>query len=78
MILMEEKAQNSRNLFDDFEKIYSSGILKKGQDTFRYLEKFKNYYDFVFNFDHSKGRDYRINNLIDIMSLLPSDLWIES
>jgi len=31
MILMEEKAQNSRNLFDDFEKIYSLGLLKRGR-----------------------------------------------
>jgi len=30
---MEEKAQNSRNIFDDFEKIYSMGILNKGQET---------------------------------------------
>ncbi len=74
---MEEKAQNSRNIFDDFEKIYSMGILNKGQETFRYIEKFKNYHDYILNFNHSKGADnYQIENLINLIKMLPSEFWI--
>ncbi len=77
LILMEEKAQNSRNIFDDFEKIYSMGILNKGQETFRYIEKFKNYHDYILNFNHSKGADnYQIENLINLIKMLPSEFWI--
>lgn len=84
-ILVKEKAR--KNLLDEFEEniYFSKGnkkghapLLAKGEDTFKYIKKYKKYYDEIFNKDHfSIFGDYKFDNLITIMkNVLPADLWV--
>ena len=84
-ILVKEKAR--KNLLDEFEEniYFSKGskkgndpLLKQGEDTFKFIKKYKKYYDEIFNQDHFNiFGDYKFDNLISIMrNVLPADLWI--
>lgn len=84
-ILVKEKAR--KNLLDEFEEnIYfakgtkkgTAPLLAKGEDTFKYIKKYKKHYDEIFSQDHfNVFGDYKFDNLITIMkNVLPADLWI--
>jgi len=84
-ILVKEKAR--KNLLDEFEEniYFSKGskkgnipLLKQGEDTFKFIKKYKKYYDEIFNQDHfNTFGDYKFDNLISIMkNVLPADLWV--
>jgi uncharacterized protein with ParB-like and HNH nuclease domain len=84
-ILVKEKAR--KNLLDEFEEnIYfakgnkkgTAPLLAKGEDTFKYIKKYKKHFDEIFSQDHFDiFGDYKFDNLITIMkNVLPADLWI--
>ena len=84
-ILVKEKAR--KNLLDEFEEnIYfakgnkkgAAPLLPKGEDTFKYIKKYKKHFDEIFSQDHfDVFGDYKFDNLITIMkNVLPADLWI--
>jgi len=84
-ILVKEKAR--KNLLDEFEEnIYflkgskknNVPLLKRGEDTFKFIKKYKKHYDEIFNQEHFNiFGDYKFDNLISIMkNVLPADLWI--
>ncbi len=84
-ILVKEKAR--KNLLDEFEEnIYftkgtkkgTAPLLAKGEDTFKYIKKYKKHFDEIFSQDHFHVfGDYKFDNLITIMkNVLPADLWI--
>jgi len=84
-ILVKEKAR--KNLLDEFEEniYFSKGskkgttpLLAKGEDTFKYIKKYKKHFDEIFSQDHYDiFGDYKFDNLITIMkNVLPADLWI--
>ncbi len=84
-ILVKEKAR--KNLLDEFEEnIYfekgtkkgTSPLLAKGEDTFKYIKKYKKHFDDIFSQDHFDAfGDYKFDNLITIMkNVLPADLWV--
>ena len=84
-ILVKEKAR--KNLLDEFEEniYFTKGtkkgtlpLLVKGEDTFKYIKKYKKHFDEIFNQDHFHiFGNYKFDNLITIMkNVLPADLWI--
>ena len=84
-ILVKEKAR--KNLLDEFEEniYFTKGskkgmapLLSKGEDTFKYIKKYKKHFDKIFSQDHFDiFGDYKFDNLITIMkNVLPADLWI--
>jgi len=84
-ILVKEKAR--KNLLDEFEEniYFSKGskkgtapLLAKGEDTFKYIKKYKKHFDEIFSQDHfDTFGNYKFDNLITIMkNVLPADLWI--
>lgn len=84
-ILVKEKAR--KNLLDEFEEnIYfkkgskkgTAPLLAKGEETFKYIKKYKKHFDEIFSQDHFDiFGNYKFDNLITIMkNVLPADLWI--
>lgn len=80
MILVKEKAKKS--LLSEFEEnvYFIKGIkknnvplLKLGKDTVEFIDKYKNYYENLFD----NNEDVKFTALISIMkNTLPADLWI--
>ena len=73
-ILVKEKARES--LLKEYEKIYSSGLLKKGLRTIDVLSKYQKHYEKIIELiDFDIENDYK--NLITIMTFaIPSTNWI--
>lgn len=90
-VLVKDKAR--LNLLDEFEKnIYAPTkynretkvytklppLLKKGEETFDYIKKYKQYYIELFETSHyDEYSSYKFDNLLTVMkSTLPADFWI--
>ncbi|MFY4840916.1 DUF262 domain-containing protein [Aliarcobacter butzleri] len=90
-ILVKDKAR--LNLLDEFEKnIYSPSkynretktytklppLLNKGEETFKYINKYKQYYIELFDTSHyDQYSSYKLDNLLTVMkATLPADFWI--
>lgn len=76
-ILVKEKARV--NLLEEFEeKVYKKGLLLKGTETIKYIQKYKDVYDdLILLKDSQLSNDFK--NLITIMQIgLPSDDWVPS
>jgi len=90
-VLVKDKAR--LNLLDEFEKnIYAPTkydretktytklvpLLNKGEDTFEYIKKYKQYYIELFDTSHyDEYSSYKFDNLLTVMrATLPADFWI--
>jgi uncharacterized protein with ParB-like and HNH nuclease domain len=90
-ILVKDKAR--LNLLDEFEKnIYGPSkydretktytkllpLLIKGEETFKYIDKYKQYYVELFDNSHyDEYSSYKLDNLLTVMqATLPADFWI--
>lgn len=74
-ILTKEKARE--NLLKEFEKIYHTKLLKKGEETLKVITNYKNHYDKLIHLntaDDEKG--FQVKNLITVMCYELSSDWI--
>ncbi len=74
-IILKEKARE--NLLKEFEKIYKSGKLKKGEETLKTIKEYRDSYAKLIWFDDDIPQDdYQLHNLVTIMKKGLATDWI--
>ena len=74
-IVVKEKARE--NLLKEFEKVYESGLLEKGEKTLQMVKTYRDHYASLIWFENeSMGDDCRLRNLIAVMTSDLSTDWI--